>query len=97
MLLIKRLRKTRRDLDRWVRTLPPPRTIAMEATIFTEWIYDHLLPYAEKLKVAHPRMLRAIVAAKKKNDRRFTPANVGGSPRVMANAHVHVFGSSGEV
>jgi len=32
-------------------------------------IYDHLLPHAEKVKVAHPLMLRAIAAAKKKNDR----------------------------
>src|SRR3954469_3985466 len=43
--------------------------IAMEATIFTGWIYDHLLPHAEKVKVAHPLMLRAIAAAKRKNDR----------------------------
>ena len=41
----------------------------MEATIFTGWIYDHLLPHAEKVKVAHPLMLRAIAAAKKKNDK----------------------------
>ena len=58
---------TRRELDGWIRTLPQPRMIAMEATIFTGWIYDHLLPHAEKVKVAHPLMLRAI--AKKKNDR----------------------------
>jgi transposase len=43
--------------------------MAMEATIFTGWIYDHLLPHAEKVKVAHPLMLRAIAAAKRKNDR----------------------------
>jgi transposase len=60
---------TRRELDAWVRTLPQPRMIAMEATIFTGWIYDHLLPHAEKVKVAHPLMLRAIAAAKRKNDR----------------------------
>jgi len=60
---------TRRELDAWVRTLPQPRTMAMEATIFTGWIYDHLLPHAEAVKVAHPLMLRAIAAAKKKNDR----------------------------
>src|ERR1700721_4561246 len=60
---------TRRELDVWIRTLPQPRMIAMEATIFTGWIYDHLLPHAEKVKVAHPLMLRAIAAAKKKNDR----------------------------
>jgi transposase len=60
---------TRRELDSWIRNLPQPRTIAMEATIFTGWIYDHLIPHAEKVKVAHPLMLRAIAAAKKKNDK----------------------------
>jgi transposase len=60
---------TRRDLDCWVGTLPQPRMIAMEATIFTGWIYDYLLPHADKVKVAHPLMLRAIAAAKKKNDK----------------------------
>ena len=60
---------TRHELEAWVRTLPHPRMMAMEATIFTGWIYDYLLPHAEKVKVAHPLMLRAIAAAKKKNDR----------------------------
>jgi transposase len=60
---------TRRELDAWISTLPQPRTMAMEATIFMDWIYDHLLAHAEVLKVAHPRMLRAFAAAKKKNDR----------------------------
>jgi transposase len=60
---------TRCDLDRWMRTLPQPSMVAMEATIFTWWIYDHLRPHAAALKVAHPLMLRAIAAAKKKNDR----------------------------
>src|SRR3974390_698215 len=60
---------TRRELDDWIKTLPQPWSVAMEATIFTGWIYDHLLPYAEQVKVAHPLMLRAIAAAKKKNDR----------------------------
>jgi hypothetical protein len=59
---------TRCELDAWIETLPEPRMIAMEATIFTGWIYDHLLPHAEKVKVAHPLMLRAIAAAKRKND-----------------------------
>jgi transposase len=48
---------TRRELDSWIKTLPQPRMIAMEATIFTGWIYDHLLPHAEKIKAAHPLML----------------------------------------
>src|SRR3974390_1576590 len=60
---------TRRELDAWIRTLPQPRMMAMEATIFTGWIYDHLLAHAEQVKVAHPLMLRAIALAKKKNDR----------------------------
>ena len=60
---------TRRELDGWIRTLPQPRRMAMEATIFSGWIYDHLLAHAEQVKVAHPLMLRAIAAAKKKNDR----------------------------
>jgi hypothetical protein len=59
---------TRHELDSWIKTLPQPRTMAMEATIFTGWIYDHLLPHAQQVKVAHPLMLRAIEAAKK-NDR----------------------------
>src|SRR6266702_547401 len=59
---------TRRELDAWIKTLPQPRTIAMKATIFTGWIYDQLLPHAEKVKVAHPLMLRAIAGAKRKND-----------------------------
>ena len=60
---------TRWELDDWMKTLPRPWTVAMEATIFTGWIYDHLLPHAAQVKVAHPVMLRAIAAAKKKNDR----------------------------
>jgi hypothetical protein len=59
---------TRRELDCWMKTLPQPWTVAMEATIFSGWIYDHLLPHATQIKVAHPLMLRAIAAAKKKND-----------------------------
>jgi transposase len=46
-----------------------PGWMAMEATIFTDWIHDYLLPHAEKVKVAHPLMFWAIAASKKKNDR----------------------------
>ena len=60
---------TRFDLDCWMKTRPEPWSAAMEATMFTGWIYDHLKPHAGALKVAHPLMLRAIAAAKKKNDR----------------------------
>src|ERR1700684_1690576 len=60
---------TRLDLDLWMKTFPQPWTAAMEATVLTGWIYDYLRPHAAALKVAHPLMLRAIAAAKKKNDR----------------------------
>ena len=60
---------TRTELDCWMKTLPQPWMVAMEATLFSGWIYDHLLPHAAQVKVAHPLMLRAIAAAKKKNDR----------------------------
>jgi transposase len=60
---------TRFDLDHWMKKLPQSWSAAMEATMFTGWIYDHLKPHAATLKVAHPLMLRAIAAAKKKNDR----------------------------
>jgi transposase len=60
---------TRTELSSWMDTLPQPWTVAMEATIFTGWVYDHLLPHAAQMKVAHPLMLRAIAASKKKNDK----------------------------
>ena len=59
---------TRLELDHWMKTLPQPWTVAIEASIFTGWVYDHLHPHAQ-VKVAHPLMLRAIAVAKKKNDR----------------------------
>jgi hypothetical protein len=45
---------TRKELDAWTQSLPQSRTIAMEATIFSGRIYDHLLPHASAIKVAHP-------------------------------------------
>jgi transposase len=59
----------RASLSAWVQRLPGPWIGAMEATIFTGWVYDFLAPHALALKVAHPEMLKAITAAKKKNDR----------------------------
>lgn len=59
----------RKALQGWLSELPGPWYGAMEATIFTGWVYDFLKPHAVDLKVAHPAMLKAITAAKKKNDR----------------------------
>jgi len=60
---------TREDLYKFADRLPKPWVGAMEATLFTGWIYDFLKPYADELKVANSFMLRAICASKKKNDR----------------------------
>lgn len=60
---------TRAALNRWLSGLPGPWSGAMEATIFTSWIYDFLKPHAVTLHVAHPQMLKAITASKKKNDK----------------------------
>lgn len=62
------LRANRQTLTKWARERKTPWHGAMEATLFTGWVYDHLLPYADELLVAHPAMLKAISAAKKKND-----------------------------
>ena len=55
-------------LRQWAEQRTRPWVGAMEATLFTGWVYDTLTPYAVELEVAHPAMLKAIVAAKKKND-----------------------------
>jgi hypothetical protein len=39
---------TRWELDAWLKTLPQPWTAAMEATIFTGWVYDHLKPHESR-------------------------------------------------
>lgn len=60
---------TRTALTKWLEERTKPWIGAMEATIFTGWIYDFLVPHCPELKVAHPQMLKAITVAKKKNDR----------------------------
>jgi transposase len=60
---------TRKALQQWVEKLPKPWIGAMEATIFTGWIYDFLKPYAYDIQVGNPLMMRAITMAKKKNDK----------------------------
>jgi transposase len=60
---------SRASLGKWAESIGHPWVGALEATLFTGWIYDFLKPYAVELKVAHPAMLKAISASKKKNDR----------------------------
>jgi transposase len=63
------VKANRQSLIEWVRSFNEPWIGGMEATLFTGWIYDFLKPHAQELKVAHPLMLRAIAASKKKNDK----------------------------
>jgi transposase len=41
----------------------------MEATLFSGWIYDVLKPFAARLEMGNPSMMKAIGASKKKSDR----------------------------
>jgi transposase len=64
-----KVRATRQDLDIWVKTLASPWSGAMEATMFSHWIFQHLSPYAAELKMGHPARMKAITAGKNKSDR----------------------------
>ena len=64
-----KLRAERGVLVSWAKQRAEPWHGAMEATLFSGWIYDTLQPYAAELNMAHPLMMKAIGAAKKKSDR----------------------------
>ena len=57
---------TRDALDNWMKQLPQPWMAGMEATLFTGWIYDHLESCGATVKVAHPAMLQAIAAGRRR-------------------------------
>lgn len=63
------LKAEREELIGWCSRLPGPWHGAMEATLFTGWIYETLEPYAAELQVGNPLMMKAISSAKKKSDR----------------------------
>jgi transposase len=63
-----KLQATRLALRSWAEGLREPWCGAMEATLFSAWIYDTLKPYAEKLVMGHPARMKAITAGKKKSD-----------------------------
>ena len=56
-------------LRNWASQREQPWRGAMEATLFSGWVYDTLKPYAVQFDMAHPAMMRAIAAGKKKNDK----------------------------
>jgi len=64
-----RLRATREVLRQWAAKRQEPWHGAMEATLFSGWIYDALQPFAAKLQMGHPARMKAIFAGKKKNDK----------------------------
>lgn len=64
-----RIQASRIAVRSWAAQRSEPWMGGLEATLFSGWIYDELKPYAAELKVAHPAMLKAIAASKKKNDR----------------------------
>jgi transposase len=59
---------SREALDTLIAQLPGPCLAGTEATLFTAWVYDYLSSMGIQVKVAHPAMLKAIFAGKRKND-----------------------------
>jgi transposase len=64
-----KLRATHLVLRQWARKRREPWHGAMEATLFSGWIYDTLKPFAGELQMGHPALMKAIGASKKKNDK----------------------------
>jgi transposase len=63
-----KLEASRATLRSWAEGLREPWCGAMEATLFSAWIYDTLKPYAQRLVMGHPAKMKAITAGKKKSD-----------------------------
>ena len=63
------IRSQRDALRAWAAARGRPWRGAMEATLFSAWIYDTLKPYSAELEMAHPAKMKAISAGKKKSDR----------------------------
>jgi transposase len=64
-----RLKATHQALREWAGKRQEPWHGAMEATLFSGWIYDVLKPFAARLEMGNPSMMKAIGASKKKSDR----------------------------
>jgi transposase len=58
----------RNVLRNWAAARGHPWRGAMEATLFSGWIYDTLEPYSTELEMAHPAKMKAISSGKKKSD-----------------------------
>jgi transposase len=64
-----KLRATHDALRQWAGKRQEAWHGAMEATLFSGWIYDTLQPFATKLQMGHPALMKAIGASKKKSDK----------------------------
>ena len=64
-----KLRATHEALRQWAAKRTEPWHGAMEATLFSGWIYDTLKPFAAELQMGHPALMKAIAASKKKSDK----------------------------
>jgi transposase len=62
------LQASRAALRGWAESRAVPWHGAMEATLFSAWIYDTLKPYAKHLVMGQPAKMKAISAGKKKSD-----------------------------
>jgi len=64
-----KLKATRQAIEEWAGKRTEPWHGALEATLFSAWIYDVLKPFAAELQMGNPSMMKAISASKKKNDK----------------------------
>ena len=58
----------RTQLRAWAAARTVPWRGALEATLFSGWIFDTLEPHSVQLQMAHPAKMKAISAGKKKSD-----------------------------
>src|SRR5262249_5056845 len=84
----------RNKLLAWAKARPRPWIGAMEATLFTGWIYDLLKPLAQELKVAHPPIAESHRGGQEE-ERQSRRAYDRGSAAVQSPAGV-LHGASGD-
>jgi transposase len=58
----------REAVGEWAQSFDGPWCCGLEATICSHWIYHELKAYAAQVQMANPAKLKAISAAKRKND-----------------------------
>ncbi len=56
------------SIGEWVAQRATPWIGGMEATLFSGYLYDVLMPHAVEIQVGHPARIKAISTAKHKND-----------------------------